>query len=61
MSEVPDCPECDSDVYVDQLHAGSRDWRCWLCNIYWSQERTGGDWGRATDLADAPDTGRSAR
>jgi hypothetical protein len=58
VSNVPDCPECDCDVYVDQSDTGSRDFRCWLCNIYWRQDRFGGEWGRVRALADAPETGR---
>ena len=56
--EYPDCPECETDVYVDTLNSGSRDYRCWFCNVYWSQNRAGNGWGVVTDLADAPQTGQ---
>lgn len=29
---VPDCPDCESDVFVDRAHANDIDYVCHLCD-----------------------------
>lgn len=31
MTDWPDCPECETDVFVSGCRGRSVDWRCHLC------------------------------
>jgi len=48
--EYPDCPNCETDVFVEGANSDIEDWQCHFCGAVWSDDDTvssaqGGDDG----------------
>ena len=37
--EVPDCPNCDHDIYVEGSEKTHKEWKCHNCGDNWSEGR----------------------
>jgi len=48
--DVPDCPDCENDVFVQQSQSPDYGWVCLFCEVQWDQSRYGGDWGLPSNV-----------